>query len=92
MSSLLIAPFLLVINIIAFATFWFDKRAAIHGERRVPESTLLLMAFLGGSAGALVARQVFRHKTRKQPFASLLIGIALLQIAAVAVWLVNRTH
>ena len=52
----------------------------------------LLMAFLGGSAGALVARQVFRHKTRKQPFASLLIGIAMLQIAAVAVWLLNRTH
>lgn len=65
MSSLLIVLFFLVINSIAFLTFWIDKRAAIHGERRVRESTLLLMALFGGSAGALVARQVFRHKTRK---------------------------
>ena len=92
MSSLLIALFFLVINSIAFATFWIDKRAAIHGERRVRESTLLLMALFGGSAGALVARQVFRHKTRKQPFAGLLITIAMLQIAAVIFWMITRPH
>lgn len=92
MSSLLVASFLLIINVIAFVSFWLDKQAAIHGEWRIPESTLLLMALFGGSAGALVARQVFRHKTRKQPFASLLITIAMLQIAAVIFWMITRPH
>ncbi len=34
----------------------------------MPESTLLAFALVGGWPGALVARHVFRHKTRKQPF------------------------
>lgn len=80
MSQPLPAALLLAINLFAFAAFWFDKRAAIRGEWRVRESTLLLIAFLGGSSGALLAQQVFRHKTRKQPFRSYLLSIAILHI------------
>jgi uncharacterized membrane protein YsdA (DUF1294 family) len=43
--------------------------------RRAP--TLLALALFGGSPGALWARRRFRHKTRKQPFATQLDLIAM---------------
>ena len=42
------------------------------------------MAFLGGAAGAVLGQQIFRHKTRKQPFRTILIGAVLVNIAAAA--------
>ena len=36
------------------------------------------MALLGGSVGALLAQQILRHKTRKEPFATKLRLIAFL--------------
>lgn len=74
---------LLVINAIAATSFWLDKRYAIEGRRRIREATLLQMAFLGGSPGALVARRAFRHKTRKEPFSTYLLLIVMVQAGAV---------
>ena len=59
--------------------FWQDKQWAIAGERRIPEADLLMLAAIGGMPGALIARHVFRHKTRKQPFTNHLQVIAMLQ-------------
>lgn len=80
---------MLVFSAIAFVAFGLDKRAAVRGTSRTPEKTLLLMSLLGGWPGALIARRVFRHKTRKQPFTALLYTtIAFHLIAAAAVlWL-----
>lgn len=55
---------------VAYLAYLFDKAAAGRGGRRTPESTLHLLALLGGWPGALVAQQQFRHKTVKQPFQS----------------------
>ena len=78
--------YLLAINVSAFAAFWLDKRAAEKGWWRTPESTLLLLALLGGTSGAIAGQQVLRHKTRKQPFRTLLWliagGQAILLVAA----------
>ena len=63
--------------------FWEDKQRAIAGERRIPEANLLGLALLGGSPGALLARQWFRHKTRKEPFSTELMLIAAVQIGLV---------
>ena len=57
-----------LLSAVAFLIYGLDKSAAEQGARRVPESTLHSIALLGGWPGALVARHVFRHKTRKQPF------------------------
>lgn len=63
--------------------FWQDKRRAIAGERRISEADLLALALLGGSPGALLARKLFRHKTRKEPFSTQLFVIVALQIGAI---------
>lgn len=73
---------LLLVNLCTFAAFWSDKRAALRGTWRTPESSLLRAALLGGTPGAFLARRVFRHKTRKQPFVGHLRTIAFLQIVA----------
>jgi uncharacterized membrane protein YsdA (DUF1294 family) len=77
---------LLLANLIAFALFGMDKRRARMGLRRVSERTLLLWALAGGSVGALAGRQFFRHKTRKQPFSTLLWLIVAAQAMTVAAW------
>ncbi len=60
--------FLFLANLIAFAAFAHDKSQARMGGWRVSESTLLTLAFLGGSVGALLGQRILRHKTRKEPF------------------------
>ncbi|MBB5863388.1 DUF1294 domain-containing protein [Xanthomonas sp. 3058] len=45
-----------------------DKRAAQRGRQRTPEATLHLIALLGGWPGALLAQQLFRHKSSKATF------------------------
>ena len=62
-------------SIVAYAV---DKSAARHGRWRTSESTLHLLAIIGGWPGALVAQQVFRHKSRKPSFqAAFLLTVVL---------------
>jgi len=74
---------LAAINLATWIAFAGDKRAAVRGERRTPERTLLLLALFGGSAAAVAAQRILRHKTRKEPFRSLLLLILLAQAIAV---------
>jgi uncharacterized membrane protein YsdA (DUF1294 family) len=78
---------LITVNGIAFLAFWWDKRLAQAGARRISENTLLWLAVLGGTVGAVSAQHIFRHKTRKEPFRTMLYLIAFLQIAGIATWL-----
>lgn len=75
--------YLLIINVITFLIYGLDKWKAKKDKWRVPEKTLLLLAVIGGSIGALLGMRVFRHKTKHVKF---LIGvpvILILQVAAV---------
>lgn len=71
------------INLVTFTMFALDKALAQREVRRVRESTLLWLALLGGTPGAYAARSLFRHKTRKQPFSTRLLAIALVQAIAI---------
>ena len=52
----------------AFGFYWSDKRRAQTNQRRITENSLHLFELLGGWPGALLAQQMFRHKTRKLSF------------------------
>ena len=52
----------------AAIAYGIDKSAAQSGEWRTPESTLHVLALMGGWPGALVAQRIFRHKSRKPSF------------------------
>lgn len=86
----LFALYLLAINAAAATAFALDKRAAARGGWRVPERRLLTLAALGGAAGALLARAVLRHKTRKAGFSFALWAIAAAQGAAALAYLLLR--
>lgn len=87
MPWLAIAIWLVLINLATYAAFAIDKRRAVsamhRSSRRIPEKTLLTLAALGGSGGAIAAQQRLRHKTRKQPFANWLLVIIGLQIGCI---------
>ncbi len=72
MGLYLFIGYLLVVNGMAFVAFGDDKRRAEQDDWRIPEMRLLGVALLGGWAGAKLGQRIFRHKTRKQPFAAML--------------------
>jgi uncharacterized membrane protein YsdA (DUF1294 family)/cold shock CspA family protein len=71
---------------VTFLAYAFDKSAAVRGRWRTPESTLHLLSLLGGWPGAWLARDLLRHKTRKQPFVTIFWLTVFLNCAAVASW------
>jgi len=54
-----------VASLLTFVLYWRDKHSALKDRWRTPETTLHFFELVGGWPGALVAQQVFRHKTRK---------------------------
>ncbi|TWX66266.1 DUF1294 domain-containing protein [Colwellia demingiae] len=56
------------VSIITFLAYAFDKSKAQRGEWRTQESTLHLLALIGGWPGAAIAQQILRHKSKKKEF------------------------
>lgn len=80
-----LALYLLIVNLLTFAMYWQDKRAAKQpGAARVPEAMLLGVGFAGGTGAALVAQRLLRHKTRKRSFQFKFWAITFLQIGLLA--------
>ncbi|MGU5684095.1 cold shock and DUF1294 domain-containing protein [Aeromonas allosaccharophila] len=56
------------LSIITFIAYAIDKHAAQNNHWRTQESTLHLLALLGGWPGALSVQQLLRHKSAKVEF------------------------
>ncbi|WP_446731087.1 DUF1294 domain-containing protein [Pseudomonas sp. CFBP 13727] len=54
-----------LMSLLAVGLYWHDKRRATVQGQRIPERLLHGVELLGGWPGALLAQQLFRHKTRK---------------------------
>ena len=54
-----------IVSLLAFFLYWSDKRKASADSWRTPENVLHAVELAGGWPGALLAQQLFRHKTRK---------------------------
>ena len=68
MLPAVVPVFYAVASIAAAIVYRLDKSAAARNGWRTSEAVLHVMALIGGWPGALVAQQVFRHKSRKLSF------------------------
>ena len=75
MEGLFICLYLIVMNVLTFIVYGIDKQKAKRGNWRISEKTLMMLAVFGGSIGAWIGMQVFRHKTKHLLF---VIGVPLI--------------
>lgn len=68
------------VNVISFIAMGVDKRRAVKRAFRVPESTLFVLAIIGGSIGSIAGMHLFHHKTRHWYFLYGMPVILALQI------------
>lgn len=77
------------VNVITFVVYGIDKLKAKKGKWRVPETTLLLLAIIGGSVGAWCGVKVWHHKTMHAKFK---YGIPLIMAVQVGLLLCLMTR
>ena len=80
MMDKMLCIYLVVMNAAAFVMLGADKRRARKGRWRIPEKALFAAALAGGSAGAVLGMQIFRHKTRHWYFVWGMPAILALQL------------
>ena len=76
--------YLIAVNVVAFLLYGADKIKAKQGAWRIPEKTLLGIAVIGGSVGAIIGMNFFHHKTKHWYFKYGLPAILLVQLAIAA--------
>lgn len=79
--------YLLIVNAAGFLLMTVDKLKAKKNLWRIPESTLMTVAIIGGSIGSLIGMYTVRHKTKHLKFTVGIPVILVLQIALV-IWLI----
>lgn len=72
--------YILLINAATFVLYGLDKKLARSGAARVPEYFLLLVGFAGGTLAAILAQQMFRHKTKKLSFQFKFWALTMVQL------------
>ena len=72
----------LIASVITYIAYANDKSKAKNEHWRTPESTLHLLALVGGWPGALIAQQHLRHKSQKQEFRFLCWITVVINVAA----------
>jgi len=75
--------YLILLNSIGFLSMYIDKEKAKKGKWRIKESTLLLIAVIGGSIGSYLGMKTFRHKTKHAKFK---YGIPLIIIIQLVIY------
>lgn len=79
----LIIIYLAAVNCISFTVMGVDKHKARKRAWRIPESTLFVLALIGGSLGSIAGMHLLHHKTRHWYFLYGMPAILILQILLV---------
>ena len=82
MQHRILLIYLAVVNILTIIVFGVDKMNTKSNRQRVRIVTLLGLAFIGGSVGALIGMYGFHHKTKKAYFT---VGVPLILLMQVVV-------
>lgn len=88
---MILVYWLILTNLAAFILYGYDKSCAKKKTRRIPERTLLLWAWLGGSIGAFLGMKIFHHKTLKAKFVIVPV-LAVLEIIICIFCLYQNYH
>lgn len=80
---LLLVGYVIIMNLIGFLLMGIDKKKAVKRAFRIPESTLFIVALIGGSLGSLLGMYTFRHKTRHWYFVYGMPAILILHIIVI---------
>ncbi len=75
--------YLAVINVATFFTYGLDKWKAKKALWRIRESSLLMLAVLGGSIGAWLGMKAWHHKTQHKKFKYGVPAIIFIQLALI---------
>lgn len=73
---------------LSIVLYMHDKSSARAGRWRTKESTLHLLALVGGWPGALLAQRALRHKTSKHSF-QIMFWITVVLNCGALVWLIT---
>ena len=82
-TAILLAGYIILVNLIGFYMMASDKHRARSHRFRIPEASLFAIALIGGSAGAISGMYVFHHKTKHPRFVIGMPVILVLQVVAV---------
>ncbi len=74
------------INVLTFFVYGIDKWKAKKNRWRISEATLLILAIIGGSIGALLGMRVWHHKTLHAKFK---YGVPLILLAQIVLILLT---
>ena len=73
----------MLMSVVAFTLYVYDKAQAVKNKRRVSENRLLFFSFIGGTIGSLVSMLLFRHKIKKPSFMIKFSIVAIVQTSAI---------
>ena len=88
--GLILVLWFFFVNCLSYVLMFVDKRRALNGNWRISEGQLLIWCLLGGSVGGKLGQKAFRHKTQKQPFATILNVYLALNVIAYCVLATQR--
>lgn len=80
--------YLVAINVVTFFIYGIDKWKAKRSKWRITETSLLLLALLGGSIGAWLGMKAWHHKTLHKKFKYGIPLIFIIQLAVV-MWILK---
>ncbi len=80
-----IVLYLAIVNLAGLIVMGIDKLRARKRAWRIPESTLFVIALIGGSLGTTIGMHLFHHKTMHWYFLFGMPAILVIQIAAVLI-------
>ena len=80
-----IVSYLAIVNLAGLIVMGIDKLRARKRVWRIPESTLFVIALIGGSLGTTIGMHLFHHKTRHWYFLFGMPAILVIQIATVLI-------
>ncbi len=89
-----IVIYFLIINLFSFFVYGIDKFFALCKRRRIKESLLLTLSFIGGFFGSILGMIIFRHKIRKKYFWYFnILCLSIYLICSVSLfWYYNNTY